>query len=82
MGNHILHTTYMGTENSGEATTSRAKRLGKSVGSYHLSIKIDVMVTAVVQVFATTFGKTPRFTAHGGTTQEDLALQNIQAMIF
>uniref|UniRef100_A0A6U2XUR6 Glutamine-dependent NAD(+) synthetase n=1 Tax=Entomoneis paludosa TaxID=265537 RepID=A0A6U2XUR6_9STRA len=81
MGSYVLHTTYMGTENSSEATTSRAKRLGESLGSYHLAIKIDLMVSAVIQVFAATFGKTPRFTAHGGTTQEDLALQNIQARL-
>lgn len=81
MANYVLHTTYMGTENSSELTTSRARRLGEAVGSYHLSIKIDTMVKAVIQVFATTFGKTPRFSVHGGTNSEDLALQNIQARL-
>ena len=81
MANCVLHTTFMGTANSSDVTTSRARRLGESVGSYHLSIKIDVMVSAVLQVFATTFGKTPKFSVHGGTQSEDLALQNIQARL-
>jgi NAD+ synthase (glutamine-hydrolysing) len=81
MGNYVLHTTYMGTENSSEKTTSRAKRLGETIGSYHLSIKIDLMVQAVVKVFSMTTGRTPQFSVHGGTNAEDLALQNIQARL-
>ena len=81
VANYVLHTTYMGTENSSEATTSRAKRLSEVIGSYHLSIKIDLMVSAVVKVFSMTTGHTPRFTVHGGTKAEDLALQNIQARL-
>lgn len=81
MASFVLHTTYMGTENSSENTTSRAKRLGETIGSYHLSIKIDLMVEAVVKVFSMTTGRTPQFSVHGGTTSEDLALQNIQARL-
>jgi len=81
MASHVLHTTFMGTENSSEKTTSRAKRLGETIGSYHLSIKIDLMVEAVIKVFSMTTGRTPHFTAHGGTNSEDLALQNIQARL-
>ena len=81
LANHVLHTTFMGTNNSSDKTTSRAKRLGEAVGSYHLSIKIDIMVEAVVKVFALTTGRTPQFSAHGGTMSEDLALQNIQARL-
>lgn len=77
----VLHTTYMGTENSSEKTTSRARRLGESIGSYHLSIQIDLMVEAVVKVFAITTGRTPQFSVRGGTSAEDLALQNIQARL-
>jgi NAD+ synthase (glutamine-hydrolysing) len=81
LANYVLHTTFMGTENSSEKTLSRAKRLGEAVGSYHLSIKIDLMVEAVIKVFAMTTNKTPRFTVRGGTNAEDLALQNIQARL-
>lgn len=81
LANHVLHTTFMGTENSSEKTQSRAKRLGEAIGSYHLSITIDVMVQAVVKVFSLTTGNTPRFSVQGGTMAEDLALQNIQARL-
>ena len=81
LANYVLHTTFMGTDNSSEKTLSRAKRLGESVGSYHLSIKIDLMVEAVIKVFTMTTNKTPQFSMHGGTNAEDLALQNIQARL-
>mmetsp|Transcript_9120 Transcript_9120/g.19096 ORF Transcript_9120/g.19096 Transcript_9120/m.19096 type:complete len:805 (+) Transcript_9120:53-2467(+) len=81
MANCILHTTFMGTENSSEVTLSRAKRLGEAVGSYHQSIKIDLVVEAILKVFQITTGRVPKFSSRGGTTAEDLALQNIQARI-
>lgn len=81
LAKHVMHTTFMGTENSSDKTLSRAKRLGEAIGSHHLSIKIDLMVSAVVKVFALTTGKTPQFSSRGGTMSEDLALQNIQARL-
>ena len=81
MANFVLHTAFMGTENSSAVTHSRAKRLGDAIGSYHLSIKIDLMVKAVLQVFQITTGHMPRFAARGGSMAEDLALQNIQARL-
>ena len=77
----ILHTVFMGTKNSSEATLSRAQRLGSSIGSWHLSVPIDLMVEAVIKVFSLATKKTPKFEAHGGTMSEDLALQNIQARL-
>ncbi|CAM9359648.1 unnamed protein product [Phaeothamnion confervicola] len=77
----ILHTTYMGTDNSSKATQSRAARLAEQLGAYHSSIKIDTMVSAVVGVFRALTGKTPRFETQGGCAAEDLALQNIQARL-
>lgn len=81
MANCVLHTTFMGTDNSSDVTLSRAKRLGEAIGSYHLSIKIDLMVNAVLEVFRLTTGHMPRFASRGGTMTEDLALQNIQARL-
>jgi len=81
LGNYVLHTAFMGTENSSSVTNSRAKRLGDATGAYHLSIKIDLMVSAVLQVFKIATGYTPRFASRGGTASEDLALQNIQARL-
>ena len=81
LADFVLHTTYMGTENSSEATESRAKRLAEAIGSYHLSIKIDIVVAAMIKIFSTVTGKTPKFSSRGGIMSEDLALQNIQARI-
>jgi NAD+ synthase (glutamine-hydrolysing) len=81
VASHVLHTVFMGTQNSSENTTSRAVRLGEAIGSYHLTVQIDLMVRAVTRVFSMTTGKTPQFEAHGGTMAEDLALQNIQARL-
>jgi NAD+ synthase (glutamine-hydrolysing) len=81
MAQYVFHTTFMGTENSSHATQSRAERLGAAIGSYHSSIKIDLMVEAVLKVFSLATGRIPRFTSRGGTMTEDLALQNIQARL-
>lgn len=79
--NIVLHTVYMGTENSSIATDTRAKKLAEAIGSHHLSIKIDIVVAAMIKMFVIVTGKTPQFASRGGTQSEDLALQNIQARI-
>jgi NAD+ synthase (glutamine-hydrolysing) len=81
IASHVLHTIFMGTENSSQNTTNRAKRLGEAIGSYHLTVPIDLMVSAVVKVFALATTRTPMFLVRGGTLAEDLALQNIQARL-
>lgn len=81
IASHILHTVFMGTENSSQNTTDRARRLGDAIGSYHLTVPIDLMVSAVIKVFALATKQTPRFVVRGGTLTEDLALQNIQARL-
>jgi NAD+ synthase (glutamine-hydrolysing) len=82
LANSVLHTIYMGTENSSNSTETRALILAQdNIGAYHLTIKIDAMVEAVLQVFSLVTGKTPQFSSRGGTIAEDLALQNIQARL-
>jgi len=77
----IMHTVYMGTTNSSSNTLDRAKRLAGSIRSFHNTLVIDDIVSAVLGVFSALAGKTPRFVSHGGTMAEDLALQNIQARL-
>ena len=78
----VLHTAYMGTVNSSGSTKSRAERLAGSIGSYHVSFNIDLIVQGVLSVFSLiSGGKTPRYEVNGGTPAEDLALQNIQARL-
>ena len=74
----IFHTCYMGTENSSADTRNRAKALAEAIGSYHIDLNMDTIVTAVRTLFAAVTGIAPRFKLHGGSTAENLALQNIQ----
>lgn len=68
----------MGTENSSADTRNRAKALAEAIGSYHIDLNMDTIVTAVRTLFTTVTGLTPRFRVHGGSNAENLALQNIQ----
>lgn len=81
LASHILHTTYMGTKNSSAATKKRAATLASEIGCYHLNMGMNMMVDAVVKTFSLLTGKTPQYLSRGGTLQEDLALQNIQARL-
>ncbi|TPX77966.1 hypothetical protein CcCBS67573_g00745 [Chytriomyces confervae] len=77
--NRILHTAYMGTTNSSSETKTRAATLANDIGSYHVNLNMDSIVTAILSVFQTVTGRTPEFKMNGGTVAENLALQNIQA---
>jgi len=77
----IFHTCYMGTENSSAETRQRAKQLSEAIGSYHVDLNMDSIVTAVRSLFALVTGTRPQFRAHGGSAAENLALQNIQARL-
>jgi len=79
--NRIFVTCYMGTENSSDETKSRAKKLASQIGSYHLSIVIDTAVKAVLGIFSVATGQFPKFSVRGGSTRENLALQNVQARL-
>jgi len=77
----LFVTCYMGTENSSAQTKARAQELASQIGSTHLSIVIDIAVKAIVEIWNTTMKIVPRFRARGGTTIENLALQNVQARL-
>ncbi|CAI5473619.1 unnamed protein product [Closterium sp. Yama58-4] len=81
LADRILHTIYMGTENSSQATRSRAKQLASEIGAWHLDTSIDSVVAAVVALFLTVTGLRPHYKLDGGTSAENLALQNIQARL-
>ena len=49
--------------------------------SYHMSLNIDAAVTAVIGIFIAITGMTPKYTVHGGSYRENLALQNVQVTI-
>ncbi|GBG25937.1 Glutamine-dependent NAD+ synthetase [Hondaea fermentalgiana] len=78
--NCIMHTAYLGTENSSQGTENFAKGLAEAIGNYHLTVKIDGVVSAILTLFRAVFGgREPRFKVHGGSFSENQALQNIQA---
>lgn len=78
VASRILHTAFLGTSNSSQQTENFAKTLAGEVGNYHLSVNINPVIAAIVQLFGT-LGKTPKYKVHGGTYAENQALQNIQA---
>lgn len=76
----ILHTCFMGSKNSSKETRERARALSEAIGSYHLEVEIDPLVKAFTDQYSTTFpGRRLRFKGEGGSNQENLALQNLQA---
>ncbi|KAH7681209.1 NAD(+) synthase (glutamine-hydrolyzing) protein [Dioscorea alata] len=77
----VFYTVYMGTENSSEATRSRAKKLADEIGSWHLDVPIDSVISALLSLFQTLTGKRPCYKVDGGSNTENLALQNIQARV-
>ncbi|KJE97873.1 hypothetical protein CAOG_009140 [Capsaspora owczarzaki ATCC 30864] len=79
--NRLLHTCYMGTANSSNETRDRASALAQQLGSYHLSINFDAAVAAVLAVFTIATKMIPKFRTYGGSSTENLALQNIQARL-
>ncbi|XP_062973441.1 glutamine-dependent NAD(+) synthetase [Elgaria multicarinata webbii] len=77
----ILTTCYMATENSSQETCNKARSLAEEIGSYHINVCIDGVVKAIWTVFNAVTGRWPQYQAHGGSTRENLALQNVQARI-
>lgn len=72
----ILHTCYMGTTNSSSETRNRAKDLAKTIGSYHVDLNMDTVVSAISTLFTSVTNFKPRFAVHGGSPAENLALQS------
>ena len=48
---YILHSLYMGTENSSQVTAKRANDLATTFGGFHRNVLIDPIVNAILQVF-------------------------------
>lgn len=77
----IFHTCFMGTENSSKQTRGRSRELSEKIGSYHVDLNMDSLVSSVVSLFEVATGKKPIFKIFGGSQIENLALQNIQARL-
>jgi NAD+ synthase (glutamine-hydrolysing) len=59
---YILHTVYLGSENSSVATRRRASLLSSELGGYHSELEINAIIGAILNVFSTLTGgiKVPR----------------------
>lgn len=77
----LFYSSFMGTENSSQETRSRAKELAAKIGSYHVDMNMDSLVSSVISVFEVATGHKPIFKIFGGSVTENLALQNIQARL-
>ncbi|KAJ6667101.1 hypothetical protein lerEdw1_017079 [Lerista edwardsae] len=77
----LLTTCYMASENSSQDTRERAKSLAEELGCYHININIDGAVKAIWGIFKSAMGRLPQYQVHGGSSRENLALQNVQARL-
>lgn len=75
----IFVTIYLGSENSSSETQGRAAALAAEIGSYHLRAPIQSVVVSMLGVFSSVTGRSPKFSVHGGSHAENLAMQNVQA---
>ncbi|KAL6566191.1 hypothetical protein OROGR_001806 [Orobanche gracilis] len=66
---------------SSNATRTRARVLAEEIGSWHLDISIDGVVSSMLSLFQTLAGKRLCYKVDGGSNIENLGLQNIQARI-
>jgi NAD+ synthase (glutamine-hydrolysing) len=80
--NQIFTTLYMGMKKqSSRETRQRAKDLSQAIGSYHVDLDIDDVYEAQKKLVERTTNFEPRFKVEGGTVQENLTLQCLQARI-
>lgn len=78
----IFTTIYMGMKNqSSRETRQRAKDLAAAIGSYHVDLDIDEVYNAQKNLVINSINFEPRFRVEGGTNQENLTLQCLQARI-
>lgn len=58
---------------SSETTRSRAKLLADEIGSWHLDVCIDGVVSALLSLFQAVTGKRPRYKVTGKTQKKHYA---------
>ncbi|OUT21883.1 NAD+ synthetase [Pichia kudriavzevii] len=62
-------------------TPEESKELSSKIGSYHVDLNMDNVVSSVVALFEVVTGRRPIYKIFGGSNIENLALQNIQARL-
>lgn len=79
LAQRLFHTAYLASAHSGDETRLRAAKIAEQVGAAHHELQIGAVTQALEQAVRPLLPRAPRFAVHGGTAQENLALQNIQA---
>ncbi|ORY60138.1 carbon-nitrogen hydrolase [Pseudomassariella vexata] len=80
--NQVFTTIYMGMKKqSSQETRGRAKALAEAIGSHHVNLDIDDVYNAQKNLVLQTHNFEPKFRVEGGTNQENLTLQCLQARI-
>jgi len=80
--NQVFTTIYMGMKKqSSRETRQRARDLSEAIGSYHVNLDIDDVYEAQKKLVMSTMNFEPKFKVEGGTNQENLTLQCLQARI-
>ncbi|KAJ8249474.1 hypothetical protein GJAV_G00235840 [Gymnothorax javanicus] len=77
----LFTTCYMASENSSQETCRCSKDLSAQIGSTHINLNIDMAVKGILGIFSMVTGKWPQFRASGGSSRENVALQNVQARV-
>lgn len=73
-----MHFHVVGMVNLGLVGSAARAHTHPFPGSHHIGLHIDPAVKAVVGIFSLVTGKRPLFAVHGGSSRENLALQNVQ----
>ena len=76
---NILFTSYLGSSNSSSDTKKRAKDLAQEIGSNHSELDITPICEEFKKCIHKSLKFEPKFELNGGSYQEDLSLQNLQA---
>lgn len=71
----LLLTAYQATINSGEITSSAARKVAQAISANHLELDIESIASAYVQMISSALGRPLTW------RQDDIALQNIQARV-
>lgn len=81
--NLMFVTAYMGTKYSSSETRKNSAQLSQEIGAYHLNVNIDKIFEAIKETFIDNLGKEfePKFISEGGSWEQDISLQNIQARV-
>lgn len=73
--NRLLTTAYQSTQNSGPVTRAAARAIAEALGSRHVEMDVDALMTAYVRLAEQALGRSLDWAT------DDLALQNIQARV-